>query len=354
MNLLVVCRLKEIQVYRKLEPLSVMDEVETIYLVRREPVALKKVKNYCPPELLRKTVVTAELYRILIIAYLLAFKRVDAIMGIFLIPHGIIAGVLGALFRKPVIQNIIGIDLHHALESKLLFTFIKNADIVITRGPLTKQILADRKIEPQIIFTPPNVFDFDKIPVLEGSSKIYDLIFVGSLERYKRLDLLLEALRIVKTEYKLADVKLAIVGDGSLRGSLQQLAGEYGIVENISFLGSQKDVYSYLYQSKVFIMTSEAEGLPMAMIEAMSCGLPCIVPDDSDITSVAVDNYNALVVPVGDTGAFASRIHRLLTDESLLRKLSANAQSIRREKRGEYSLENITGIWKQILHQIGV
>ena len=90
----------------------------------------------------------------------------------------------------------------------------------------------------------------------------------------------------------------------------------------------------------------------MAMIEAMSCGLPCIVPDDADITTLAKHEYNALVVPVGDTEGFANSISRLLTDQPLYDKLTQNARKIVTEKKEEYSLQNISVIWRQILTTI--
>lgn len=111
-----------------------------------------------------------------------------------------------------------------------------------------------------------------------------------------------------------------------------KMTREYGLSNNVHFAGQQADIYGYLKRSKVFIMTSEAEGLPMAMIEALSCGVPCIMPDDSDINTVAIHEMNSLVVPVGDVEAFAESIKRLLTDETLYNLWQAMLSSFARRR----------------------
>jgi glycosyltransferase involved in cell wall biosynthesis len=99
-------------------------------------------------------------------------------------------------------------------------------------------------------------------------------------------------------------------------------------------------------------MTSEYEGLPMAMIEALSCGLPCIMPDVSNISTIAIHEKNSLSVPSGDMQGFAEQIYRLLTNDKLYKRLSMNAIKIRDDKAFEYSLENATNLWNSILDNI--
>ena len=274
-------------------------------------------------------------------------------MGVYLIPHGILAGLFAKIFKKPIIQNIIGSDLPRSLKSSYIFKFISNADIVMTRGEKTKKVLVSKGIEEERIYCVPNVFSFNTIPLVKKKTIYeYDLIFVGNIINVKRIDILFKALNIVKQHYLCKDFKLALVGDGNLKQKMKALASELHISNNVSFLGYQEDVYSILNKSKVFIMTSEYEGLPMAMIEAMSCGLPCIMPDVSNIPEVAIHDYNALLVSVGDVEGFAKQIYTLLTDDELYKRLSNNALKLRDEKEYEYSLENAANIWKEILAKI--
>ena len=99
-------------------------------------------------------------------------------------------------------------------------------------------------------------------------------------------------------------------------------------------------------------MTSEYEGFPMAMVEAMSCGLPCILPDISNIPTLAKHEYNSLLVPVGDTEKYANGIYNLLNDVELYEKLAENSVKIREQKKHEYSLENSIQLWTQVLNKI--
>ena len=97
------------------------------------------------------------------------------------------------------------------------------------------------------------------------------------------------------------------------------------------------------------MLTSEREGLPMAMIEAMSLGLPCVVPDVGDIRDVANDSFNAFVVRPLDVDAFVTKLTRLFEDEVLYKRISKNAIETIRKKEKEFSLQHNIEIWGKIL-----
>ena len=87
----------------------------------------------------------------------------------------------------------------------------------------------------------------------------------------------------------------------------------------------------------------------MAMIEAMSMGLPCVVPDVGNISDLAEDGVNAFVVKPSDVEAYASRILTLLRDETLRKKFSENAMKTMQKKEKEFSFPYIRDQWKAIL-----
>ena len=274
-------------------------------------------------------------------------------MGIYILFHGFYGAIFGIIYIKKVIQNIIGNEILLILKNRILLKLIKNADIVITRGLNSKNLLITHGIQKHKIYYPPNVFNFDDVPLLSSPKKYkYDIIYIGALAKIKRLDILLKALHILKSKYNIQNFKATIVGTGPLEKYLKKLTKQLNLTHNISFLGKQNNIYPLLHQSKIFAMTSDYEGFPMAMVEAMSCGLPCIMPDISNITSVAINEYNSLLVSVGNTEKYAAAIYQLLTDNVLYEKLAKNALKIREEKRVEYSLENVTNIWEQILAQL--
>ena len=143
--------------------------------------------------------------------------------------------------------------------------------------------------------------------------------------------------------------KAAILGDGPYLKKCKKLASCLDLDENVQFLGYKTDVAAYLNQSKVFMMTSDYEGLPMAMIEALSCGLPCIMPNISNINTVAIHAHNALLYSVGDNNQCAEYLNNLLTDHGLYNKLSMNALRIKSEKSVEYSIDNVSSKWSSCL-----
>ncbi|NJM15902.1 MAG: glycosyltransferase family 4 protein [Bacteroidales bacterium] len=129
---------------------------------------------------------------------------------------------------------------------------------------------------------------------------------------------------------------------------------EHGLTENIVFLpgGGKKFLTDLLNSSKIFVMTSQGEGLPMAVVEAMSCSLPVVIFDDADNTDICKHDYNSLVCELWDTDAFADNVRKLLTDHELYNRLAANANKLRDERSHDYSLAYALDLWKGILQQV--
>ena len=83
----------------------------------------------------------------------------------------------------------------------------------------------------------------------------------------------------------------------------------------------------------------------MAMIEALSCGLPIIVPADADIEEVAIHGQNGIVVESGNMNTFTDAVITLLENETLYKQAQQGALMIRQQKRQEYSLTHQIDIW---------
>lgn len=136
---------------------------------------------------------------------------------------------------------------------------------------------------------------------------------VGSLLPVKRWDRLLRAFqraRIVAND----DVCLGIAGDGPLRSTLEHLAGDLGISGNVQFLGAIHDIPAFLKGAKFLVHTSESEGCPNVVIEAMACGLPVIAMEAGDIPFLMKHGETGFVVPQGDEASLTERLIELLCD----------------------------------------
>lgn len=344
MNVIVAAKLNQSKLCKMLTPLIEMENVERIYLVRRFPVEIKKVICVCPPKILRHFQITSEVCRFFIIIYLSLFKNISYLIGIHFYCHCIFVGLAGILTRKPFIFSIIE-DPSLYSDGKVFSFFTKKAKHVFVRGSFSKKYLIDCiRLKENAVGVLPDVYTVCNQPDVQ---KIYDFVFVGDLVREKRIDVLLNVMAQVKRDYP--DVRVAIVGRGPLKEKLIQQMLDLKLEKNVDFLGFVEDVKAVLNQSRVFIMTSETEGLPMVLYEAMSCALPLIVPDVGDIRDIALDQKNALVVPKVDVGQFALACSKILKDNTLYAQLTHGMIALRKQKQKELSLDNILELWSNVL-----
>jgi glycosyltransferase involved in cell wall biosynthesis len=108
--------------------------------------------------------------------------------------------------------------------------------------------------------------------------------------------------------WKNEQCKCVIVGDGPLKEKLLEQAKGLGLDGRVMFAGFREDVRPYLHASSAFIMTSHREGLPLAILEAMACGLPCIVTDVGGNREAVIDKVNGRLIPAGSADAAAEAI----------------------------------------------
>jgi glycosyltransferase involved in cell wall biosynthesis len=159
---------------------------------------------------------------------------------------------------------------------------------------------------------------------------------VGSLWPVKRWDRLLRVIKEMKE--RVGGVSFRIAGDGPLRPALEKLACELGVSGSVEFVGAIHDVPSFLGGAKFLVHTSESEGCPNVVMEAMACGLPVVALEAGDIPYLVEDGRTGFVVRQGDHVGLADRIIRLLTDE----KLSVSMGAASREKaEREFSLQRL-------------
>jgi glycosyltransferase involved in cell wall biosynthesis len=151
------------------------------------------------------------------------------------------------------------------------------------------------------------------------------VLSIGRLHPQKGHDVLLKAFSIFLARH--ANWRLAIMGEGPAEAGLRALAIELGIANQVDWLGSRPDPYPWLRAARIFALPSRHEGTPNALLEAMSCGLPCIVSDASPgPLELLEDNISGLVVPVEDHAALATAMERLADDARLSWKLGEAAR----------------------------
>jgi glycosyltransferase involved in cell wall biosynthesis len=119
---------------------------------------------------------------------------------------------------------------------------------------------------------------------------------------------------------------LVLVGLGPLESDLRSLAAGLGIADRVVFAGSRDDVFDLLPAFDVFALSSQFEGLPIALLEAMATGIAPVATSVGGIPEVISDGRDGLLVAPGDPGALAAAVTKLLDDDGLRADLGARAR----------------------------
>jgi glycosyltransferase involved in cell wall biosynthesis len=148
---------------------------------------------------------------------------------------------------------------------------------------------------------------------------------VAVLRAEKRLDLWLKASQEIATH--VPDVHFLIVGDGPLRAQLEASARKMSFPQRVHFAGLQECVQPFLAAMDVYMISSEFEGLPLSLLEAMASKLPVVATAVGGIPEVIQDQRSGFVVPFAHTEALADITTRLLEDEVLRRRTGEAARA---------------------------
>jgi glycosyltransferase involved in cell wall biosynthesis len=152
---------------------------------------------------------------------------------------------------------------------------------------------------------------------------------VGSLMSEKRWDkLLLAGCELKKRKL---DCVIRIAGDGPMRGFLEQQAQELGMAAQIKFLGSIDNIPQFLSNVRFLVHTSDTEGSPNAVMEAMACGRAVVATDAGDVRHLVEDGKTGFVVRRGDDATLVERMVTLITDQDLCRSMgeAGRAKAVR-------------------------
>jgi glycosyltransferase involved in cell wall biosynthesis len=148
--------------------------------------------------------------------------------------------------------------------------------------------------------------------------------------------------------------RLRLIGDGPTRASVESLAGELGIQEQVDFLGNRDDVASLLATSDVFVLASRSEMLPISILEAMRAGLPVIASDVGGVAEAVAHNQNGFLVPSGSVTALAQALADLTSDYALrLRMGQAGRQRFVDQFLSSSMQERTRAIYWEVLHSLG-
>ena len=219
-------------------------------------------------------------------------------------------------------------------------------DRIVVRGETARRFLRDHRV-------------CDAAPIVTGSvdvdrfcprplPKRYDIAYVARLVPAKGLEPFLDI--VAELKKRRAEIRAVVAGDGVLRESLIRRARELGVEENVAFLGQTDDVPGVLAQARLFMLVSPTEGLAIAMLEAMSAGLPVVVNDVGDLRDAIADGRSGILLSDRRPDCAAEVVLSLLEDAGRLEAMGAAARQTAVE---HYSLGAVANRWAALLDGAG-
>jgi glycosyltransferase involved in cell wall biosynthesis len=162
------------------------------------------------------------------------------------------------------------------------------------------------------------------------------ILGVGRLTPAKDFPTLLRAFARVR---QVRAVRLVILGEGELRGTLEALVRDLGLEDSVSLPGFVQNPYAYMARAKLFVLSSAWEGFGSALVEAMACGLPVVSTDCGGPSEILEGGMYGRLVPVGDPQALAEAILTALVEPPQADLLRARAEDFSVEKIADQYLE---------------
>jgi glycosyltransferase involved in cell wall biosynthesis len=174
----------------------------------------------------------------------------------------------------------------------------------------------------------------EDIPAGSAAGLHFDIIFLGRLVAVKNVLLLPEILLALRPMRP----SLCVIGGGECDGALRRRTIEAGLSDQVSFLGPlpHAEAMAYLRRSRVMILPSRWEGMPVSAIEAMHCGVPVVASKVEGTAEVVADGDTGYLVETDDVAGYAGCLHRILSDATLRSMLSRHAIA---RARAEFSVE---------------
>jgi len=150
------------------------------------------------------------------------------------------------------------------------------------------------------------------------------VLYVGRLSEEKNLGALIEATGKLAGQL---DVRLIFVGDGPQRGQLEASAQRLGVTAEFLPFVDHRELPAFFARADAFVLPSFMEGHPKVLLEAMSCGVPCVASDVGGNSAILTDGETGLLFDPRDASALAGALERVLSQEDLARRLGERARA---------------------------
>ncbi len=185
-----------------------------------------------------------------------------------------------------------------------------------------------RGVKNKIII--PNAINKDIVfPKREKNEK--RIVAVGRIEGQKNYPMLVKSFAIFSKEHP--DYRLEIYGKGSQEKTIRKIIKKYGLVDKIKLMGYVDNISERIANAACFVMTSNFEGMPNALIEAMCIGIPCIATDcdGGGARELIRNKKNGVLVKKNDVDALVESLEKIVSDRQFAKDLSKESVGLRKQ-----------------------
>lgn len=231
-------------------------------------------------------------------------------------------------YRIPVIISERGDPrANKSIFSKIKYGFYKYCSALVCQIPGEASFFSKRVQKKTVII--PNSISIEKKERACFKDRENSIAFVGRFQiKQKRQDLMIKIFNEIAKEDPF--VTLDFYGDGADEPVIKAMVKRFGLDNRVIFHGAVNDLFERIFKSKVYVLTSDYEGIPNSLIEAMALGIPCVSFDckPGGARFLINNGINGILVGYRDVCGAINAIRKLLNDEELSDKLGMEAQRI--------------------------
>lgn len=305
-----------------------------------------RIKVYDVPQYNKRIV--KRLQQISYMCKLFKKEKPDILVSFLFMPNFLTA-IIGKILGIPTIISERGDPYRHKSKTmKFIYHFYNWASGAVFQS-YGAQAFFSKKLQERSCVIPNPVALKAGIMVAEWEKRKKTIAFVARFEvAQKRQDIMLKAFRIVQNKHP--DYSLDFYGDGSDEEKMKELTRSLGLSESVRFNGVVNKVEEKISHSRLFVLSSDFEGIPNSLMEAMSIGLPCVSTDCSPggARMLIENEENGLLVPCGNPEELAKAINRMIEDEQFAERCGAAAVRVK----DKYAIDKIMDAWENYIIEV--
>jgi len=221
---------------------------------------------------------------------------------------------------------------------------LKKVDTVVVPSNYLADVFREFELPTEVVA---NVVDLEQFTFRERRPLRPHLVCTRGFHAYYCVDIVVRAFAEVRKLYP--EAQLDLVGKGELEGEIRQLVQDLRL-EGVNFAGvaTRQEIGGYYDRADIFINASRLDNMPVSVMEAFAAGTPVVTTSPECMPYLVEHEKTGLLSPVGDVGALAANVVRLLQDQDLAQRLAQNAHLASQE----YGWAEVRKRWLEVYRQL--